>query len=61
MELENGDQRICLLVDELLGQQQAVVKPMPKYFKRVRAIGGCTLLGTGDVSIIVDVPGFFDN
>ncbi|MCL2189380.1 MAG: chemotaxis protein CheA [Defluviitaleaceae bacterium] len=61
MELENGDQRICLLVDELLGQQQAVVKPMPKYFKRVRGIGGCTLLGTGDVSIIVDVPGFFDN
>jgi two-component system chemotaxis sensor kinase CheA len=61
MELENGDQRICLLVDELLGQQQAVVKPMPKYFKRVRGINGCTLLGTGDVSIIVDVPGFFDN
>jgi two-component system chemotaxis sensor kinase CheA len=60
MELENGDQRICLLVDELLGQQQAVVKPIPKYFKRVRGIGGCTLLGNGEVSIIVDVPGFFD-
>jgi two-component system chemotaxis sensor kinase CheA len=61
MQLENGDKKICLLVDELLGQQQAVVKPMPKYFKRVRGIGGCTLLGTGDVSIIADVPGFFDN
>jgi len=61
MQLENGEQKICLLVDELLGQQQAVVKPLPKYFKRVRGIGGCTLLGNGDVSIIADVPGFFDN
>jgi two-component system chemotaxis sensor kinase CheA len=60
MILENGDQVICLLVDFLLGQQQAVVKPMPKYFKRVQGISGCTLLGNGDVSFIVDVPGFFD-
>jgi two-component system chemotaxis sensor kinase CheA len=60
MMLENGDQVVCLLVDFLLGQQQAVVKPMPKYFKRVQGISGCTLLGNGDVSIIVDVPGFFD-
>jgi two-component system chemotaxis sensor kinase CheA len=60
MMLENGDQVICLLVDFLIGQQQAVVKPMPKYFKRVQGISGCTLLGNGDVSIIVDVPGFFD-
>jgi two-component system chemotaxis sensor kinase CheA len=60
MMLENGDQVVCLLVDFLIGQQQAVVKPMPKYFKRVQGISGCTLLGNGDVSIIVDVPGFFD-
>jgi two-component system chemotaxis sensor kinase CheA len=60
MMLENGERKICLLVDELLGQQQAVIKPMPKYFKRVPGISGCTLLGNGDVSIIVDVPGFFD-
>jgi len=58
--IENGDQVICLLVDKLLGQQQAVLKPMPKYFKKVRGISGCTLLGSGDISLIVDVPGFFD-
>lgn len=58
--LENGDQVICLLVDELIGQQQAVVKSMPKYFRKVRGIGGCTLLGNGDISLIVDVAGFYD-
>ena len=59
--IENGDQTICLLVDDLIGQQQAVVKPLPKFLKKVRGLSGCTLLGNGDISLIVDVPGFFDN
>jgi len=58
--LENGDSNICLLVDDLKGQQQAVVKPMPKYFSKVRGLTGCTLLGNGDISLIIDVAGFFD-
>ena len=58
--LENGDQVVCLLVDDLIGQQQAVVKPMPKYFRKVRGLSGCTLLGNGDISLIIDVQGFFD-
>ncbi|MDR1664449.1 MAG: chemotaxis protein CheW, partial [Clostridiales bacterium] len=58
--LESDDQTICLLVDDLIGQQQVVVKAMPKYFKKVRGLSGCTLLGNGDISLIVDVAGFFD-
>ena len=58
--LENDGEVLCLLVDYLLGQQQAVLKPMPKYFKKVRGLGGCTLLGNGAISLIIDVPGFFD-
>ena len=58
--IENGNQVICLLVDDLIGQQQAVVKPLPKYFKKVRGLSGCTLLGNGAISLIIDVPGFFD-
>lgn len=58
--LENGEHVICLLVDDLIGQQQAVVKPLPKYFKKVRGLSGCTLLGNGDISLILDVAGFFD-
>ncbi len=58
--LENGDQTICLLVDELIGEQQVVVKTMSKYINKIRGISGCTLLGNGDISLIIDVAGFFD-
>ena len=58
--LENGDQTVCLFADELIGEQQVVVKSMPKYIKKVHGISGCTLLGNGDISLIIDVAGFFD-
>ena len=58
--LENGDQTVCLFADELLGEQQVVVKTLSKYIKKVRGISGCTLLGNGDISLIIDVGGFFD-
>jgi len=58
--LENEGQKICLFVDELIGEQQVVVKTMPSYINRVKGISGCTLLGNGDISLIIDVGGFFD-
>ncbi|MDR1689305.1 MAG: chemotaxis protein CheA [Clostridiales bacterium] len=58
--LENGEQSVCLFVDELIGEQQVVVKSIPKYIKKIRGISGCTLLGNGDISLIIDVGGFFD-
>jgi two-component system chemotaxis sensor kinase CheA len=59
--VENGDNHtVCLFVDELVGEQQVVVKTMPKYIKRIRGISGCTLLGNGDISLIIDTAGFFD-
>ena len=60
MIVENGDESICMFVDELVGEQQVVVKSMPKYIKKVRGVSGCTLLGNGDISLIIDVAGFFD-
>ena len=58
--LENGEQTICVFADELIGEQQVVVKTMPKYINKVNGISGCTLLGNGDISLIIDVAGFFD-
>lgn len=53
----------CLLVDELIGQHQVVVKPLPLYFGsynlRDFGISGCTILGDGNISIILDVPNIF--
>lgn len=58
--LENEGRVLCLLVDELIGEQQVVVKTLPKYIKKIKGISGCTLLGNGDISLIIDVAGFFD-
>lgn len=51
-----GGQKAGLVVDELLGEFQTVIKPLGKVFSRTRGIGGFTLLGSGDVALILDVP-----
>lgn len=58
--VESRDARYCLLVDEVLGQQQAVVKPVPSYLGSMRGISGCTILGDGRVSLIIDVNSLVD-
>lgn len=44
-----------LVVDELLGQLQTVIKPLGKLFGKVRGVSGTALLGSGDVALILDV------
>ena len=44
------------MVDQLLGERQTVIKPLGKMFAAVPCIGGSTILGTGDVALILDVP-----
>ena len=58
--VEQDDQGFCILVDELLGQQQVVVKALPDYIKNLRNmkdLAGCTLLGDGNISLIIDIAG----
>ena len=61
--LESGEHSYCLFVDELLGEQQVVVKPLPAYLNRFNikasGIAGCTILGDGNISIILDVSNLF--
>ena len=52
-----GERKAGLVVDKLLGEFQTVIKPLGKLFKSERSIGGFTILGTGEVALIVDVPG----
>ncbi|MDR1060395.1 MAG: chemotaxis protein CheA [Clostridiales bacterium] len=56
--VENETNRVCLYVDAIVGQRQVVVKPLPGYIKEVRGISGCTLLGDGSISLILDVAEF---
>lgn len=46
-----------LVVDELLGEFQTVIKPLGKIFQNLKCISGSTILGTGNVAAILDVPG----
>lgn len=45
----------CVLVDSIIGEQQVVVKGLPGLIKQVKGIAGCTLLGDGSISLIMDV------
>ena len=49
--------RIGLLVDELLGQQQVVIKSLETNFRQVPGLTGATILGDGTVALILDIPG----
>ncbi len=55
--LEHEDKRLCIFVDKLIGEQEIVVKPMPTYIKKVKGISGCTQLGDGSISLIIDTGG----
>lgn len=48
------ERRFALLIDELYGTQDVVVKPLPKPFLRVRHTAGAALLGTGDIVVILN-------
>lgn len=51
-----GEQRAGLVVDTLLGEFQTVIKPLGKMFNRVKCISGSSILGNGEVALILDVP-----
>jgi two-component system chemotaxis sensor kinase CheA len=49
-------QRAGLVVDELMGEFQTVIKPLGPVFSQLKGIAGSTILGSGDVALILDVP-----
>jgi two-component system chemotaxis sensor kinase CheA len=51
---------VCILVDELIGKQEIVVKPIPDYVKNVRGLSGCTQLGDGSIALILDPAGLLE-
>jgi len=54
--LKHGELKAGLVVDTLLGEFQTVIKPLSKLFNHVKCISGSTILGSGDVALILDVP-----
>lgn len=61
--VETADKSYCLFVDELLGEQQVVVKPLSPFLSNFNikdsGIGGCTILGDGNISLILDISNLY--
>jgi len=55
--VENGEERIAILVEELLGQHQVVIKSLETNYRKIPGVSGATILGDGRVALILDVPG----
>jgi two-component system chemotaxis sensor kinase CheA len=53
--IQHGELRAGIVVDRLLGEFQTVIKPLGRLFRGARGIGGSTILGTGEVALILDV------
>ncbi|MCR5656234.1 MAG: chemotaxis protein CheA [Butyrivibrio sp.] len=49
-----GDQQFGLVIDELMGQQEIVIKPLGRYMSKCRMISGATILGDGEIALILD-------
>ena len=58
--IETSKRRYGLLVDELVGQQQVVIKSLEQHYKRVPGAAGATIMGDGSVALILDVESLAD-
>ena len=54
--VQYANQKVGLVVDRLLGELQTVIKPLGKVFSQIKGIGGFTILGSGQVALILDIP-----
>ena len=57
--VKKGDKQAGLVVDELIGQQEIVIKSMGKYINKCKIISGATILGDGEVALILDTNTLF--
>jgi two-component system chemotaxis sensor kinase CheA len=55
--VRDGAVRVGLVVDRLLGEHQTVIKPLAGIFRHLKALAGSTILGSGDVALVLDMQG----
>lgn len=58
--VRDGMNRVGLIVDRLMGEHQTVIKPLGQVFQQIRGLAGSTILGSGEVALILDVPALLD-
>jgi two-component system chemotaxis sensor kinase CheA len=57
--VEHEGEKRALLVDEILGKQEIVIKSLGHFFKNLKGLAGGTILGDGRVGLILDLAGLF--
>jgi two-component system chemotaxis sensor kinase CheA len=58
--VENEDRQKGLMVDDLIGKQEVVVKNLGEKLKAVKGVAGATIMGNGQVGLILDINGIFE-
>jgi len=59
--VQAGDQKVGIVVDEVIGQHQTVIKSLGRIYQGVQGLAGATILGDGSVSLIIDVQRLMQN
>jgi two-component system chemotaxis sensor kinase CheA len=58
--IEARERKVCLFADEIVGQQQAVIKALSDYIGKVAGITGCMIIGDGGIGLILDIESMLD-
>jgi two-component system chemotaxis sensor kinase CheA len=58
--VKHANQKFGIVVDNLLGEAQTVIKPLSRLFGHVKGVSGSSILGSGEVALILDVPALFE-
>ena len=56
-----GNQSVGLLVDDLIGQEEVVIKPLGALLQGIKGLSGATITGNGKIALILDLPGLLEN
>ena len=58
--IEAKGRKVCIFVDDIVGQQQAVVKGLSSYIGKVPGITGCMVMSDSSIGLILDIEGLID-
>jgi two-component system chemotaxis sensor kinase CheA len=57
--LKSQNRKMAVIVDEIVGYKQIGLKALPEFMSHLKGVSGCTIMGNGEVSLIIDVHALF--
>jgi two-component system chemotaxis sensor kinase CheA len=58
--VNSGGKSVCFVVDQLIGQEEVVIKPLGAKLQGLDGLAGATITGDGKIALILDVPGLMN-